>query len=305
MDNKLWILYALIAIILVFLIYKILTYSIKKKKDVAKLNPKQTFLINKIQEIYTNNDIVSHDKLCKDLNIDKLEDIKNIFSIKNENEKKIFAKYQLAINNRYQLTNLKIFPTEPSVYNLILKNNEVLYHAIKGVSLYKQKVVSSNVSYSGVKWNSKYTRAGSLSYTKNDIVNFVEIDFGSIYITDKRIIFLGNDNKTDSIQIDNIISYELYVDGILLLQPNIKPYLLTFKETSPAYLKDGTNEFIIILSRLLNQTIDEHLPTNDEPISADYTEEEKKVFKMLEEVSNKVKDVHSKNAHMYNLLKNS
>jgi hypothetical protein len=182
--------------------------------------------------------------------IDEYLDLK-----KNIVYKELFDSYCWAIKERYNLQNQAIVPIDHNQYNLNLNNNETLYYRINLTSLYEEKVTRRNITYSGVRWNNNMMRAGTLSLVSQEIKNFVIQDNGRLYITDKRLIFIGKQkNVTKTISLSSIITYYLYQDGILILQGNKNGILLKFEEFNDfMILQDGINEFTTVVSRILSE----------------------------------------------------
>jgi hypothetical protein len=71
--------------------------------------------------------------------------------------------------------------------------------------------------------------------------------------------------STKSINIKDVLFYNLYKDGVLINQANKKAILFKFDSTIDYEIYsigDGLNEFVIILNRILNGTEKENL-TNE------------------------------------------
>lgn len=64
-----------------------------------------------------------------------------------------------------------------------------------------------NISYTGFRYNKDLFRTGNLYVTSKDITGWKEYSRGTMYITNKRIVIIGLDNKTKSIPLSQIISY--------------------------------------------------------------------------------------------------
>lgn len=175
--------------------------------------------------------------------------------------KEIFNSYCYSISSRFYLQNDIIQPIDHKQYNLNLDENETLFYRINLTNLFEEKVTRREVFYSGTRWNSGMLRAGSLSLVSHEIKNFVIQDIGRLYITDKRLIFIGKQkNITKTISLKSIVTYYLYQDGILILQGNKKGILFKF-EISKDYvlLEDSINEFTTVVSRILNKNHTENL----------------------------------------------
>jgi hypothetical protein len=182
---------------------------------------------------------------------------------KNSHDYNVFSTYQRAIAERYDLSfrKLPFYEMNPADYNVNIPSSEEIIYIIYNVILYEEKIVRRNVAYSGMRWSNGLLRAGTLSVIGNEIKDFVPQDAGKIVITDKRIIFIGKQrNITKAISIKNIITYNLYKDGILLSQANKKALLLKFDhlvDYEIFSIQDGINQLIIVLNRILNNNLDE------------------------------------------------
>ena len=188
--------------------------------------------------------------------------IKQYLPIKDNLElKDMFNSYCYSISSRFYLQNDIIQPIDHSQYNLNIIENETLFYRINMTNLYEEKVTRREVFYSGTRWNSGMMRAGSLSLVSHEIKNFVIQDTGRLYITDKRLIFIGKQkNITKTISLKSIVTYYLYQDGVLILQGNKKGILFKFEESKDyAFLQDGINEFTTVVSRILNKNHTENL----------------------------------------------
>jgi hypothetical protein len=232
-------------------------------------NDKEGQIVLKIQKMFNENIALPYLEILVELGIprdivysknseliDEYKSVKN-----NEVYKDLFNSYCLSISKRYDLQNQAITPIDHNKYNLNLNNNETLYFRINLTSLYEEKVTRRNITYSGVRWNNNMMRAGNLSLVSQEIKNFVIQDNGRLYITDKRIIFVGNQkNVTKTISLSSIITYYLYQDGILILQGNKSGILLKFEEFDDFFiLQDGINEFTTVVSRILNENHNKNL----------------------------------------------
>lgn len=186
---------------------------------------------------------------------------------KGSNDESIFKTYVFAVKERYNLQFYPLLQIENKEYNLNLPTNEIIYHRINLTTLYEEKVVRYNVSYSGIRWTNGLLRAGTISAISNEIKDFTPQDIGRLFITNKRIIFVGAQrNITKAINIKDVILYNLYQDGILINQVNKKAILFKFDQTVDYgiySIGDGLNEFIITLNRIISGTENDDLEKNE------------------------------------------
>jgi hypothetical protein len=102
----------------------------------------------------------------------------------------------------------------------------------------------------------------------NGKINFVPQDYGRLFITNKRLIFIGRQrNINKAITIKSIITYNLYKESVLVGLLNKKSVLFEFGGSVDFEIQDvpdGLNEFIIVLNRVIkgSYTTDGHLLIN-------------------------------------------
>ena len=300
---------AVFCLVLIFIIVKV--YSSSKKSKKLILQDKGLLLLQKIMNIYDYNEILSESELLKRLEIPNFNDIDQKFKDENKNEKTIFLAIKLALENRNRLNENNLKNLDSDDFNLNLKKNEKLLHVISGVKFYTEKISVYNIVYSGVKFNTRYTRTGSISYIKNEVKNFEIEDSGKIFFTDKRIIFLGDKNISHELIIEKILTIKIYKEQLIIIQPNKKPILLEFFQVSPIFMQDGLCEFLILFDRISSNEIEkEKINVNlnvDEvdfsTTSKDEIEQYLKVKEMLLNLEAKVDNLKDNMSTTYNVLK--
>jgi hypothetical protein len=123
--------------------------------------------------------------------------------------------------------------------------------------------VRKNVTYSGTRWNNGPLRAGTLSYSSKDIKGVVVQDYGRLFITNRRILFVGKQkNVSENISITSIVDYYLYKDSILICRNNRKNTLFieaqysNYNQSEDYFyqLNDFPTQFISIIGRIANKT---------------------------------------------------
>ncbi len=111
-------------------------------------------------------------------------------------------------------------------YNLNLTANEICYLA-GSINYFEEKVVSRQATYGGITSRTGALRMGSVNYTSTPTKAMALIDFGTYFLTNKRVLFVGNKDRTiRQIKLDNIVSYEVFKDSVLLHTPNNKKPML-------------------------------------------------------------------------------
>ena len=88
-----------------------------------------------------------------------------------------------------------------------------------------------------------YYRVGSMGIQKSTAEELQLIDSGRVFITNKRIIFLGN-KKNSNIPINKILSINPYSDGVGIEKASGRSPIIT--------VSDDADLLIMILSRVIN-----------------------------------------------------
>ena len=108
---------------------------------------------------------------------------------------------------------------EPVVADLTLEKNESCF-LISPVTWFEYRKIPKRINYGGVTGRIKIAkgisyRYGSIAGNRVSQDELVKIDSGTVYFTNKRIIFKGNfGNK--SIPLSKIIDIEEYTDGLTI-----------------------------------------------------------------------------------------
>lgn len=125
MNEKLLLITLLALIVIAFL--TIVIGRITKNNTIVKsFSAKESFIMNKIKNLFYGNAVLDRESINKELEIENIQDLNQIFE-KNRDELILVKAYHRAIYNRYALSNLQIYTLNPSLYGLILKKNEKLY----------------------------------------------------------------------------------------------------------------------------------------------------------------------------------
>lgn len=133
---------------------------------------------------------------------------------------------------------------EVSIY---LQQNERCYYSSNADWL-EHRTVTKRFNYSGPTARIKimkgvYYRAGSMKVQKSTAEELQLIDSGRVFITNKRIIFLGN-KKNSNIPISKILSINPYSDGVGIEKASGRSPIIT--------IPDDADLLIMILSRVIN-----------------------------------------------------
>ena len=182
---------------------------------------------------------------------------------KGTNESDIYNTYSLAVSNRHYLAYMPLKEVSKTIHELNITNDETVHHCIWGTTLYEEITIRRDITYSGIRWSNGLLRAGTINAIGNAIRDFVVQDIGHLFITNKRIIFVGKErNITKAIKIKDVLVYNLYKDGVLISQANKKGILFKFTQEidfKSFSIDDGLNEFVIVLNRIISGTEKENL----------------------------------------------
>lgn len=105
--------------------------------------------------------------------------------------------------------------------DIFLQKGEKCYF-ISPSTYYEYKKVTKSIKYAGPHFRFRitkgfYYRAGNVSFQRKTEDTLSKIDTGKLYITDKKIIFIGN-LKTINVRLNKIIDMELFSDGIKIIK---------------------------------------------------------------------------------------
>ena len=151
--------------------------------------------------------------------------------------------------------------TEDEVTEINLSKNELLVGKWGGITLKEEKTRVVGITYSGVRMSSGgafRSVFGSSRIIKHTKTEFEIIDNGWIYLTNKRIIFIGKNNKTRTFSLDKLLNIQMFQDGILLLKENGKSPLFVNTEYVPKPaepLVHSKPNNIAIVTRYINRVL--------------------------------------------------
>ncbi|HEX8577705.1 MAG TPA: hypothetical protein VF677_15570 [Flavobacterium sp.] len=165
------------------------------------------------------------------------------------------VKVQLNDQTKQQLQKLKIYwaienldlPTfQPDI---TIQKTEVCHLKISNVNWYELRSVGQRVNCSGYSTSFKvakgfYLRSGNYKSQNYRVDKMKLIDTGTIYLTNKRIIFTGT-NKNSNIRIDKILNFTPYTDGVEIGKETGKSPMLQIKQNADI--------FCMMLERILNE----------------------------------------------------
>lgn len=208
-------------------------------------------LIEKISSEISVNYLQNHiEALIKTLNLSPKdeEEIKHIavsLDINLETQLNIKMKQQLKQLKLYwDLENLPLVTFEPDT---VIQKSEDCYFKIASVNWYELRTVRQKPSF----YNSNarvlkdfYLKSGSYKSLNHSNANMKYIDKGSIYLTNKRIIFIGK-TKNVNIRFEKILRLNPISDGIEIDKETGKAVVIQ--------LPDRVDQFSLILERLIRE----------------------------------------------------
>ena len=292
MSEKTILIAAIVAFVCFLLIY-IMSKNDKKKVfsfyKVYTSNGLQ--LVKKLEELYENNqsipwvgEITLYQEMFGDLskfNVDEFEKAVGISGHVDEPEgsqKSIAGEYltmlaaDLAQRYTSQYSQLQAIGENEAMteYGINIHNDEFIHDSIKRVDWFEEKSITTSYNYGGFQYklgsgNGFSYRMGNLSVFPNTTQQFVLIDRGTLYISNKRIIFVGSEKRVNkSIDLDDILEFSIFRDGILVGKSNGKKPLIKFPEwiikpNKAPNKRDHINRIVRVLDRVLrknqNQTL--------------------------------------------------
>ena len=145
--------------------------------------------------------------------------------------------------------NLENNPLPEIVTEIVLQKSEICHFQTYNVNWYELRTVTTRVAYSGYSTRIKiakgfYLRTGSYTPRTYTTEQMKLIDSGTLYLTNKRIIFSGR-LKSSNIRLEKIIDYEPYSDGVEIRKDAGKNPVLK--------IGSEADVFCIILGRLLGK----------------------------------------------------
>ncbi len=247
----------------------------------AQFTPKQLKFLKTVGGMYNSNTAKSLNEILEECGVP--HDIaysknpglldEHIPFEKGSDAYNVFFTYLTTVSKRYELQSLKLNGISGETFGVNLHQGEAIYHALYRATLMQEKTTVTNIAYSGAVWKSGPLRTGSLSVISNEITRFAPVDSGKVLFTNERVIFIGrHKNVTKQIKIDDILSCNLYKDGVLLNVPNKKPLLFKFDEYQEFDIydvSDQVNQFVLVMNRMMAHNYEQNLASTLEHPNAD------------------------------------
>jgi len=157
-------------------------------------------------------------------------------------------------------------------FGLNIHSDEYVHENINRVDWFEEKTVTTSINYGGYRYNAgqglHYT-FGSLNVMRNTRNYFSHVDRGSLYITNKRIIFVGKEKRQNrTVDLDDILEFNLFRDGILIGKANGRKPLIEFapyilQAGKAPNIRDHVSRVARALDRVICKTQNESLePVN-------------------------------------------
>jgi hypothetical protein len=146
----------------------------------------------------------------------------------------------------WALENLDLPIIQPDI---TIQKSEVCHLKITNIKWHELRSVRQRVSYSGYSTSFKvakgfYLRSGRYKPQSYSVDTMKLIDTGTIYLTNKRIIFTGT-SKNSNIRIDKILDFTPYSDGVEIGKETGKSPTLQMPQNADI--------FCMMLERILNE----------------------------------------------------
>jgi hypothetical protein len=153
-------------------------------------------------------------------------------------------------------------------HGINLFNDEILVMS-NGFTVWKEeKTVTTGVTYGGVRMSvgkgSLKSIFGHVKLHRHQETFFEVYDFGTTFITNKRIIFVGNNKRNKTIRLDRIVNVEFFKDGIYIGKENGVSPLITVPDLSKSshepwtykyQLTSRIPEMAVTINRLLHNDV--------------------------------------------------
>jgi hypothetical protein len=153
--------------------------------------------------------------------------------------------------------------------NLKIHPKEVLYYNCSNIDWYEPVDAGARIKRDG----HRFGPAGTMSFltggfppVENSFIGYQVLERGSLYITNRRIIFVcSNSLQSRTMDLDDIPGFNIYKDGILLgKSQGPKPLIVVPDYVNNLVPRDDFNLMIRVLYRVMSSTayIDHTLVTN-------------------------------------------
>ena len=227
--------YVYIAIVVISIIA--ITSKLKNKKNSINVNyPPGTYKMDTIR-INSENMILGETlkSMIKEhktsLDPRYLTVLTKINSVQDEETRNFFESMITPLQLRDRYAQLDFAKEIHMRYNteINLKDDEDILYKYKSAAIFTIQKLFTEISYNGVRMEQGVFRSGSGTIRSRSVEGLKLKDNGVLYVTNNRIIFIGNNNATTVYKFDKIIAAMMYEeDGILLKLENENPIVFNF-----------------------------------------------------------------------------
>lgn len=279
-----------VAFLCFFILYLFNRADKRRALDFYKVyTPNGLQLVKKLEELFDNNEAIPwtgeiklYQQMFNDLpkiDLDEFEKAIGIYGHVDEPEgsqKSIAGEYvtilasNLAQRHTSQYSELQAIGEVEAMekYGLNIHADEFIYDSLKLVDWFEEKTIISSFNYGGFQYrlgggNGFSYKMGNLSVVPNTSQRFLPIDRGALYISNKRIIFVGTEKRVNkSIKLDDILEFSIFKDGILIGKSNGKKPLIQFPEwviqpNKAPNKRDHLNRIVRVLDRVIRKNQNE------------------------------------------------
>ena len=240
--------------------------------------------VKRLEELEANNESITFSEPMKiynqmfNTNFTTQDELENAIGVGNyidlpENSLKFIAgdyvdgiQWNLFQRNSAEFSQLKAIGETDAMkqFGLNIHADEFIHDNINNVDWYEEKTITNSVNYGGFQYKigsgGMTYRMGNLRVVPLTTQKFIPIDRGSLYITNKRIIFVGTQKRVNkTINLDDVIEFSVFRDGILIGKLNGKKPLIHFAEyvnqpNKTPKKRDHLNRIMRVLNRVINKT---------------------------------------------------
>ncbi len=163
--------------------------------------------------------------------LETLKDNLNVNFVFENNSKLVYEKMKLFW--KIENGDLPIVSTD-----LALQKNEICHYSTS-IKWFENRAITKRINYGGPSMSLKiakgvYWRSGSMNVQRISEDVLTLIDSGMVYLTNKRVIFMGNKgNKT--INLNKILDFDYFTNGITIQKDTGKSPFLLIEENADLF----------------------------------------------------------------------
>lgn len=222
--------FIIVAIVLIVVLVSVGSSKKKTTDTIQGLNENGLKFVQDIQNKINNGDsLLLNSVYLKNFNIHLDEKFslnqlyEEIFDTKNEKTQDFILNQIMILMDRNSAEN-DVFEceVENSANGVNLFNDELM---IKNwnVTWKERKTTTTGITYGGIRMKGKGSISGvfgHMNLIKHTKTEFQTLDEGNLYLTSKRLIFVGYNQKNKTIRLDRILNLEVFKDGFYVNKEN-------------------------------------------------------------------------------------